>query len=810
MPEPRILHAIGNAHIDPVWLWRWPEGLETIRATFRSALDRMEEYPDFIFTCSSSAFYALLEQSDPGMLAEIRRRVEEGRWELVGGWWVEPDANVPCGESLIRQGLYGQRYLERTFGRRATVGYNPDTFGHPAGLPQILRHVGLDRYVFMRPGPHEKPLGAPVFRWRSADGSEVIAARIARSYCTGPAELKDHVRACARAASPHVADYVVFYGVGNHGGGPTKANIEGALRQDGVEPPFTLRLSRLDRFFESVERGIEAGADLPVVNEELQYHARGCYAAESGIKRENRRVEHLLMAAERLCSVASLETGRPYPDEELREAWRTLLFTQFHDILAGTSLPDAYVDARDAQGYAAHVASRALHGAAQTITAHIDTRGPGSAVVLINTLPWPVRLPIEIERGSASVCDAEGSPIPAQEIEPTTVARQRRSCLVADLPALGYRVIREVQRDGGAPRSDAPLEVTSQTIENAWWRIRIGDASGCIGSLYDRKRDCEVLCAPGMGLVVLDDASDTWSHGVHRFRAEVGRFGAACSVVEEDGPVRAAIRATLQWGSSTIIHRMRLYRDVPVIEGELRINWNEQLHALKLALPTAIGDGVATYETPYGLAHRPCDGCEQPGGSWADLSGWLSRPGSEPLRYGLAVLNDSKYGYDALMGELRLTLLRSPAYAHHDPAELSPDGSYTYTDQGWQTVRYRLAPHVGCVDGAALARQAIELNVPPVAVNEYAHEGPLPAAYSFMEVSPDNVVALVCKRAEDGDDLVIRVHETEGRPTDAAVRLRGGGIAWRCRLRPLELRSWRVSASGAVTEVNGLEDALSV
>ncbi len=804
--ERRTLHAIGNAHIDPVWLWRWPEGLETIRSTFRSALDRMNEFPDFCFTCSSSAFYRMLEEVEPEMLAEIGDRVREGRWELVGGWWVEPDANIPSGESLMRQGLYGQRYLAERFGRRATIGYNPDTFGHPGALPQILRHLGLSRYVFMRPGPHEKDIPDPIFVWRSPDGSEVIAARIARSYCTWPEELAEHVRECARAASRVVSDYVVFYGVGNHGGGPTQRNIESIMRGDGAEPPFSVSLSRLDRFFESVEIETASGRDLPVVAEELQYHARGCYSAHSEIKANNRRAEHLLLAAERAASMARALVGCPYPSGRLTEAWKTLLFTQFHDILAGTSLPEAYRDARDAVGHACHTASSVLYTAAHSIAANVDTTGSGNAAILLNTLPWDVRVPVEVERGSAHIADAAGRPIYAQAVEPTTVAGQRRSCFVADIPALGYTVIRESEAAADGSHSGRTLVVSPQEISNDWWRLRISHSTGCIGELHDRVLGVSVLRDPGMSLLVIDDPSDTWSHGVASFRDELGCFQCNGIVVEEDGSVRASIRSTSVWGAGRCVHRVRLYRDLPIIEGELTIHWAERRRMLKLAMPVSFFEGIATYETPYGQTVRTADGSEQPGQQWGDLTGWIEGDGRR-IQYGLAIMNDCKYGYDATENELRLTLLRSPVYAHHDPAQLSATSEYAYVDQGVQTVRYRLFPHHGGLDGQEIVRRAVELNMPPVWVNEHAHSGRLPVTLSVLRIEPGNVVTLVCKQAEDSNDIIVRAYETESRPTRAKLALPMLGFAWEADFAPLQIRTWRVTIGSpcSVAETNGLE-----
>ncbi|HEX5800021.1 MAG TPA: hypothetical protein VFY02_07935, partial [Gaiellaceae bacterium] len=213
---------IGNAHIDPVWLWQWPEGYQEVRATFASALDRLDEYPDFVFTCDSVVFFEWVEETDPELFARLRERIAEGRWQVIGGWWLEPDCNIPSGESLVRHALYGQRWLHDRFGITATTGANLDSFGHTATLPQLLRGSGLDSYVFLRPGPHERDLPT-LFRWESPDGSRVLAYRIPHEYCSPRDDLGEHVEKALAQLPAEGDELMVFYGVGNHGGGPTKA-----------------------------------------------------------------------------------------------------------------------------------------------------------------------------------------------------------------------------------------------------------------------------------------------------------------------------------------------------------------------------------------------------------------------------------------------------------------------------------------------------------------------------------------------------------------------------------------------------------
>src|SRR3954449_64446 len=360
---------IGNSHIDPVWLWQWPEGYQEIRATFRSALDRMTEYLEFIFTCDSAAYYEWVEEIDPEMFAEIQRRVAEGRWEIVGGWYVEPDCNLPSGESFVRQALYSQRYFEAKFGRIATVGYNVDPFGHSGMLPQLLSRSGMDRYVFMRPGPHEMDLPGPLFWWESPDGSRVLTMRLPHEYCSPREDLGNHLDKSIAQLPDRWSEMMVFYGVGNHGGGPTRENLDSIRRLSGVGAMPALRHSTPAMFFDTVR---SSETELPTWRDDLQHHAVGCYAAHSGIKRWMRRAESELGAAETWSAIAAAETRRAYPREQLGRAWRQVLFNQFHDTFGGTAIEPAYRDARDQLGEASSIASRTLNLAVQSISRRID------------------------------------------------------------------------------------------------------------------------------------------------------------------------------------------------------------------------------------------------------------------------------------------------------------------------------------------------------------------------------------------------------------------------------------------------------
>lgn len=363
------VHMIGNAHIDPVWFWRWKEGKAEVIATCRSALDRMKETPTFIFFRSSAVTYRWLEEDEPEMFEEIRQRVREGRWNIVNGWWVQPDCNLPCGESFVRQGLYGQRYFMDRFGVRAKVGYNVDSFGHCATLPQILKKCGLDYYVFFRPGPHEKDLPSPLFWWEAPDGSRVLACRPPHHYNSGPDEIEERILQAYEETLPGLRDVMCFYGVGNHGGGPTKRNIQSILKLDADPAMPAVRFSTPDAFFEKV---LPQCADLPVVREDLQHHARGCYTSVSALKRHHRRCESLLMTAEKFASVVHGWFDGRYPQRALVRGWKHVLFNQFHDILGGTCIRPACEDAEALYRETYRMAGGALDEALHRIAARVD------------------------------------------------------------------------------------------------------------------------------------------------------------------------------------------------------------------------------------------------------------------------------------------------------------------------------------------------------------------------------------------------------------------------------------------------------
>jgi alpha-mannosidase len=810
----KTLHMIGNAHIDPVWLWQWQEGYHEVLASFRSALDRLEEYDDFIFVSSSAAFYQWVEKSDPEMFEEIRRRVREGRWEIVGGWWIQPDCNIPSGESFVRQALYAQRYFLEKFGVTARVGYNVDSFGHHGNLPQLLKKSGLDYYVFMRPSPHEKGLPGRLFWWESNDGSRVLTYRIPFEYGTWGKDLEKHVRRCAGELREQVNELMCFYGVGNHGGGPTRENIDSIARLSKRSDMPELRFSSPNRYFEAVSA---KGWQLPVVHEDLQHHASGCYAAHSGVKRWNRRAETLLGTAEKMSTLASRLTGQTV-HEDLGHAWRGVLFNQFHDILAGTSLEEAYEDARDLYGESMAIGSRALNEALQALAWNIDIPYQEAVrpLVVFNPHGWPVSGPVELEisrlRDGEILVDETGQPVPFQVAQSSATAQGRQRLVFApELPALGYRTFRLALADsvavtGGLERGALEL-ATDTVLENDRFRLEFDPETGWITSLRDKHAQAEIFCGPAARPVVLADDSDTWGHNVFSFTDAVGDFRARAVRLIENGPVRAVVRIESTYGDSLLIQDFAMYSGSGAIDVSATVDWREPHKMLKLRFPVNLHFMRATFEIPYGHIERFANEEEKPGQSWVDLSG-TSRDSGD--LYGLSILNDSKYSLDVNVRDIGLTVLRNPVYAHHIPAQPQSGERYSYTDQGVQRFRYTLLPHAGGWDEGGTVTRAAELNQRPIPLMATFHPGPLPQRASYLSVDRENVVVSVLKPAEDGTGLIVRAFETSGNRTSATIRLSAWDRTIRSEFGPNEIKTFLVpnARDGRVTEVDLIERPL--
>jgi alpha-mannosidase len=786
----KTLHMIGNAHLDPVWLWQWQEGFQETKATFRSALDRLKEYDDFIFTSSSAVMYEWVEKNDPQMFQEIKERIKEGRWQICGGWWLQPDCNIPSGESFVRQGLYGQHYFKEKFGVTATVGYNVDSFGHSSMLPQILKKSGMDHYVFMRPGPHEKGLPGRLFWWESDDGSRVMTFQIPFEYTTWGKDLEQHVSRCARELKEPVNELMSFYGVGNHGGGPTRENIESLKRLNEQEDLPNIILSSPNQFFDEVKKKKQL---LPVVHHDLQNHAKGCYAVHSGVKKWNREAENLLTAAEKYSVIAEAITGQPYPTD-YNQAWKNVLFNQFHDILAGTSLEEAYDDARDMHGEAMSIGRRGLNYAVQSLAwnINIEQMDGMTPLVAFNPHSWDVKTNVEFEfnrlKEDQMLIDEKGQQVPLQVVQSsaTTTGRNRLS-FMAELPPLGYRVYKVVSKT--TAREFSTIQASDYVLENERYRLEINPETGFIQSLFDKKQRFEVFDGEAARPVVIKDTSDTWSHDVIRFDDVEGDFLPIRIQRVEHGAVKSVIRVVSEYGKSRLTQDFTMYKELNYIDVKVTVDWREKFKVLKLKYPMNLVHRRATYEIPYGHIVREANGEEQPGQSWIDVSGTIKATGG---RYGLSIANDAKYSYDVHLNEISITVLRSPIYAHHDPLVPDPDGDYSFIDQGIQRFSYTLMPHEDSWEEAGTVKHAAELNQRPITLLETYHEGTLPQKDSYVSIDKENIIISAMKQAEDNDDVIIRCYETNKEATDVTISLPKWNRVIQAQFGACEIKTFRV------------------
>lgn len=785
------VHLIGNAHLDPVWLWRWQEGFAEVKATFRSALDRMKEFDDFIFTSACGAYYMWIEQSDPEMFEEIRTRVREGRWCLTGGWMIQPDCNIPSGESFARHALITQNYFIEKFGKAAKTGYNVDSFGHNGSIPKILRASRMKNYVFMRPMPYEKELPADLFLWQSADGSSVPTYRVPIYYCISHRTLDTFATIKKMAEN---GDQMAFYGVGNHGGGPTFELLDEMHKNLGKEFVF----SDPDRYFSEQDQ-----SKLPVVQEDLQFHAKGCYSACSEIKKNNRNAENSLIEAERLSVLSRSLIGTTYPEKDLTYAWKRVLFNQFHDILGGCSIREAYDDAREQHGEALAIAHRVQNFACQQISWNIDTlaghsegyvsskdaEAIGIPVVIFNPLAHEVVAPVHIRNRYNGVRDQNGLPVPVQEVRDSKtdggINRYAR-LFEARVPALGYTVYRMYTNPIESERERA-FVITPNSVENGKLRMTFDEESGEIASILDLETNTELLSDATSISLRDDEKNDTWAHKTVFFNNRIETEISGKVTVIERGPVRVTVRTEQSFGSSKMIRDYSLTKNSRYIDVSVKLDFHEKHRILKFCFPLASQNASAVCKIPFGTVERPTDGSEQVSGDWIAL-----HDGS----MGITVATDSKHSFDADGNVLSLTVLRSAIFADHYGVR---DEFCEFMEQGEHTFRYRIAPFTSLSDAE---RNAEELQFRPFAIQETFHNGKQPTSFEGMRVSEKNVAITAVKQHRNGDGTVIRMYETEGRDTDVEISLLG--TSFRTTLPHDAVKTFCIK-DGSVCEIDFLE-----
>ena len=754
--EPTIILA-GHAHIDCAWLWPISQTREKAGRTWSTALRLMERYPEYRFLASTPLQYEMVKERFPETFEGIRERVREGRWETVGGMWVEADCNLPDGESLARQLLIGTRYFEREFGVETKVVWLPDSFGFTWALPTLMAAAGLPYFVTHKLSwsqtnriPHD------TFRWRGPDGSDVLAHFL----CTPsswPGERTTYngnvLPSVARGAWTRLQDrdlqkeLLSAFGWGDGGGGPTIEMVEAARRLADLPGFPRVRMGRALDFFDRLEHDLAGRADVPVWDGELylEYH-RGTYTGQARQKLRNALSQRLYHAAELYASTARALLGSPYPGPRLEEGWRLLLTNQFHDILPGSAISSVYADAEADFQQLSAIGDSVLNTALDDLARAISLERV--SLVVFNPSPY---------------ASAEYLELPAGAIDEVSLPSQRTAdggLLVwcDGVPANGYRTS---PLSGGAERSDNPLNVSPRAIDTPFWRIDI-DEHGRITRIWDKHIEREVVPSGQLAnrLIVFEDKPlnfDAWDIDAY-FAAKSHDVDTLESAeVRESGPERGVVEFRWRIGNrSRIVQRLSVYARSPRIDFVTDVEWQERQSLLKVAFPTGLRSRRATYEIQFGTIDRPTHrntsweqaAFEVPAQRFADLS---------EAHYGVALLADCKHGYSVHGDVLWLSLLKGAI----DP---DPDA-----DRGMHHFTYSLVPHAAQLE--VVRRAAYALTRPLLWRREPAHPGRLPSSFSLASADHPSVLVETAKWAEDEDALILRLYEADGGATTAQLRL---------------------------------------
>lgn len=795
------VHMTGNAHIDAAWLWPWTETVDVVKRTFSTALQLMNEYPDYTYTQSAAQYYAWMQNKYPDIFHQIQQRVKEGRWEVVGGMWVEPDLNLPDGESTVRQILVAKRYFQKNLGVDVRVGWNPDSFGYNWQLPQIYKKSGIDYFVTQKMAWNEtNQLPLKLFWWQSPDGSRILTY-FPHDYVNQiePVRMATDL---ARAVdlNPGQNELMHLYGIGDHGGGPTRDMLDSGMRW--MEPNKVyphLEFGPSLTFFDTMAKRVDAAdaptwnyetlaegdtklapapageISLPIWNDELylEFH-RGTYTTQAKQKWNLRHGSEWLLNAEKYSSLAWLG-GLDYPGMQLTAAWKLQLFNGFHDLAAGSGIGVIYKDAQKQFNVVHWTAKDATHNALADIDSHIDTDAHAGVPILIwNPLSWnrtdvveaTVQMP-QAEPNGITVLDAQGRPVLTQILSQDASTHTYHLLLEPkDIPSIGYTVLHAVPEKRTVV---SDLKVNGTTLENSVLRVVVDPKNGCIDSLYDKQTHFESIAAGSCGnqLEAFADNPkeyDAWNIDADFVKHETDITAADSVQLVEKGPVRSMIRVTRHWDKSTFVQNIILDAGMDRVDVVNDVDWHETHILLKAAFALAASGPKATFEIPYGTIERPTTRnnsvedakFEVPAQRWGDLGDG---------KHGFSLINDSKYGYDVIGNTLRLSLLRSP---------VSPDPD---ADRGPQHFRYSLYPHEGGWRDANTVLHGFDFNYTLRAMQVSAHAGELPATHSFVTVKPDNLVLTAMKKSEDGNSLILRFYEWAGKNTTAEISVPDGASA---------------------------------
>jgi alpha-mannosidase len=732
------LSAIGHAHIDTAWLWPLAETMRKCTRTFSTAVHYMDTYPEYQFACSQAQQYEWMKELHPDLYERIKEKVKSGQFIPVGGSWVEPDCNLPSGESLVRQFLYGQRFFEKEFGARCGEFWEPDVFGYSAALPQILRQAGMKYFLTIKLSWNQfNKLSSHTFWWEGLDGSRVLTHFPPADTYNSMANVKEVLYSMTNYKDlDRSKEAYLLFGFGDGGGGPTLEMLEQVRRMKDVDGLPRVEMRSSNEFFKRLEQDAR---DLTTWVGELYFELhRGTYTTQANNKKYNRLSEFMLHDVEFLSAVAHALNGLDYPTAELDRMWKLVLTNQFHDIIPGSSIDLVYQDSnvhyQDVLGSGAALRNQALVALLGRPAA-----APGN-ICAVNTLGVDRREVVELPEGAqGGQAGADGRPLG-----------------VVEAPALGYRVFAPVES------VFSPVSVTERgdtiTLENEFVRA-VFRVDGGLAGLYDKRARRESI-EPGKvanRFILYDDKPNQWeAWDVDIFHLEKRRDVAgarSCRVVER-GPLRAALAFEYELSpNSTLTQTVQFTAISPRLDFYTEVEWHERQTFLKVEFPIDVRSMNATYEIQFGHLQRPTHfntswdwaRFEVPAHHWADLS--------DP-DFGVALLNDSKYGYATQGNMMRLSLLRSPT---------APDPN---ADQGHHIFRYALLPHAGAPQGSRVIEEGWRFNVPMLLFPTAAQAG----QRSFFSISNPAVVIDTVKKAEDTDEIVVRMYEARGTPGTARLQ----------------------------------------
>lgn len=708
--------AVGHAHIDTAWLWPVAETKRKCYRTFSTAVLLMEKYPEYLFVCSQAQQLAWIKEHQPVLYRKIKAKAKTGQFIPVGGTWIEPDCNIPNGESLVRQFLFGQRFFKAEFGEYCQEFWNPDVFGYSGALPQIMRGAGINYFLTQKLSWNQfnRP-ACSTFFWEGIDGSRVLTHFPPTDTYNSVATVEELTRHYTNFKDKERAtESYMLFGYGDGGGGPTEEMLERLRRMKDLPGLPSVEIRNPKEFFQRCE----ADYKTPIVwVGELYFEMhRGTYTTQAANKRDNRRSQELLHDIEFLAAIAQAEGKAIYPHQELARLWELVLLNQFHDIIPGSSIREVYEDS--AKDYSTILEDGAKLRSA-LIGKQFAARRSGKQVLALNTLSWPRREVV------STAPDQFG---------------------FVDVPSYGYTVA-EPERE-----TDEPVKVKETNrgfeLENALVRATL-DRNGHLISFFDKRHQRETISGKGNQFALFEDKPacfDAWDVDIYHLekRRNVGTVRER-RIFQEDS-LRCSVEYKLELSAkASLVLRVSLDAESPRLDFACEVDWQENEQFLKVEFPFALRSDHATYEIQFGHVRRPTHfntswdmaKFEVSAHRWADLS----EPG-----YGVALLNDSKYGYACHGNVLRLSLLRSPK---------SPDPT---ADRGTHQFRYALYPHRGGPQEGGVIPAAAAFNQ-PIQLHSTDTQ---PECRAWFAINNPAIVIDTVKKAEDSNDLIVRLYESHG------------------------------------------------